>query len=121
MPLREGAEQVGQEISLGVGDKGKEGGAAMTTTDIEALVVLARDRADMLSANDYSSGLIGRLADALERQQAVVEAARKKFERIIQVRAGHGMLEGREALDEMARLAGEALAALDAPPSEITP
>ena len=30
MPLREGAEQVDQEISSGVGDKGKEGREAVT-------------------------------------------------------------------------------------------
>ncbi len=34
------------------------------------------------------------------------------LEHIIQVRGGIGMFEGKEALDEMARLAGDALASL---------
>lgn len=60
-------------------------------------------------------------AEAAESALAQADAreadSRHCFKRIIQVRAGDGMLQGKEALDEMARLAGEALSRLDQPES----
>jgi len=105
----------------------------MTTTDIDALVRemrqarMVREAADDLERQQANYTALKKheqiwranaekFEDLCDRQQAMVEAAREKFKRIIRVRAGDGMFEGREALDEMARLAGEALAALDAPP-----
>ena len=105
------------------------------TPDIEALIADLRE---------VDNAMLTAAADALERQQArialleehndqhnrtgakmardnkameaVVKSAREKFEQIIRVRGGYGKLGGGDALNEMARLAGEALAALDAPP-----
>lgn len=70
------------------------------------IVERLRARGFRLAVRDFNSDgamLAKEAADEIER-------LRSYLTRIIQVRGGAGMFEGKEALDEMARLAGEALA-----------
>ena len=51
----------------------------------------------------------GKRLQQLAKKDGEIERLQGYLVRIIQVRGGHGMFERKEALDEMARLAGEAL------------
>lgn len=84
---------------------------------IEALERELAEAQDMKT--EYAAQASKLLADkdALASQLAEARAENERkdgyFTRIIQVRGGAGMLQGTEALDEVARLAGQALSESD--------